>query len=203
MTYKIVSTIMIPCALALMVKTAHAVLEGPIVGAAATVRVHDFPESGYTATLEWNESGQKFDLVTVRTPEDAALDSALFFAIATLRDVDAVHTALDNGASVHARDAQGETPLYASIPVSVDIVRLLLEAGASVHARNAYGMTPLHDASIWGHIEIVRLLLEAGADVNAQDNRGWTPLTWVEDPPWGVPQASDELIQILKDAGGE
>ena len=201
MKHKVVSTIMIPCALALMVKTANAVLEGPIVGAAATVAVPDFPESGDTATLEWNESGQRFELVAVRTPEDAELDSTLIGAV-TVGNVDAVRTALDNGASVHARrDADGETPLfYVAQP---DVAQLLLEAGASVYARNDYGMTPLHDASILGRIEIVQLLLEAGADVNARDERGWTPLTWVEDPPWGVPQASDELIQILKDAGGE
>ena len=82
-------------------------------------------------------------------------------------------------------------------------LKLLLLVGAAVNVRNDYGMTPLHDASISGRIEIVRLLLEAGAAAYARDERGWTPLDWVEDPPWGVPQASDELIQILKDAGGE
>ena len=103
--------------------------------------------------------------------------------------------------SVHGRDAAGETPLFHV--ADPDIARLLLDAGASVHARNNYGMTPLHDASILGRIEIVRLLLEAGAAVYALDERDMTPLAWVENPLWGVPQASDELIQLLKDAGGE
>lgn len=85
----------------------------------------------------------------------------------------------------------------------IDAVRTALNDGASVQVRDEDGMTPLHDASIWGHVEIVQLLLDAGADVNARDEQGWTPLDWVEVPPWGVPQASDELIQLLKDAGGE
>ena len=81
------------------------------------------------------------------------------------------------------------------------IATLLLEKGTSVDARNEYGMTPLHDQVIWGRIAIVRLLLAAGADVNARDNRGWTPLRGVENPPWGVPKASQEMIQLLKDEG--
>ena len=199
MTHKVVSIIMVPCALALMVKSANAVLEGPIVGAAATVAVPDFPEAGDMATLEWNEDAQAFTLVSIRTPDDAERDGALLAAAGA--STEAVQMALDNGASVHARDASGETVLHHVTQAAG--AQLLLDAGASVHTRNTYGMTPLHDQVIFGRIAIVRLLLDAGADVNARDERGWTPLQWVEDPPWGVPQASDELIQILKDAGGE
>ena len=57
-------------------------------------------------------------------------------------------------------------------------------------------MTPLHDQVIRGRIAIVRLLLDAGADVNAQDERGWTPLQWVEDPPWGVTPASEDMFLV-------
>ena len=136
----------------------------------------------------------------VSLPGEAEVDQDLMAAV-TAGDVEAVQAALDEGASVHGRGADGETPLF--IAASPDLAQLLLDAGASVHARNNFGMTPLHDASILGRTEIVRLLLEAGAAVYARDERGMTPLDWVENPPWGVPQASDELIQLLKDAGGE
>lgn len=119
-------------------------------------------------------------------------------------DREGVLTALFQGADVNVRDGANanETPLfYVNKP---EIAGLLLSIGAAVNVRNNFGMTPLHDASILGRIEIVRLLLEAGAAPYARDESGWTPLDWVEDPPpWGVPQASDELIQLLEDAGGQ
>ena len=160
-------------------------------------------ESGFlrvTGTFSSELQGD-FELADgVDLPGEAEVDADLMGAV-TAGDIDAVRMALDEGASVHGRDAAGETPLFHV--ADPDIARLLLDVGASVHARNNYGMTPLHDASILGRIEIVRLLLEAGAAVYALDERGMTPLAWVENPPWGVPQASDELIQLLKDAGGE
>ncbi len=118
-------------------------------------------------------------------------------------DQEKVLTALFQGADVNVRDGANanETPLfYVDKP---EIFELLLATGAALNVRNDYGMTPLHDASISGRIEIVRLLLEAGAAPYARDELGRTPLDWVEDLYWGVPQASDELIQLLEDAGGQ
>ena len=66
--------------------------------------------------------------------------------------------------------------------------------------RNTYDMTPLHNQVIHGRIEIARLLLDAGALAGALDYRGWTPLKWVEDPPWGVSPASEEMVALLKEA---
>ncbi len=183
----------------MLIPAAHAELDGPIVGASATVSVVDFPEHGYTATAEWNEDAQAFTLVSVRTPDDAALDGTLLAAAAGA-STEAVQTALDTGASVYARDASGETVLHHVTHATV--AQLLLDAGAAVDAKNEHGMAPLHDQVIFGRIAIVQLLLEAGADVNARDERGWTPLQWVEDPPWGVTPASAEMLQLLKDAGG-
>ena len=184
----------------MLIPAAHAEVDGPIVGASATLYVTDFPEHGYTATAEWDEDAQAFTLVALRTPDDAEQDGALLVAAAGA-STEAVQRALDNGASVHARDASGETVLHHVTDTAV--AQLLIDAGAAVDAKNVHGMAPLHDQVIWGQIAIVRLLLEAGADVNARDERGWTPLGWVEDPAFiGVPQASEEMIQLLKDAGG-
>ena len=186
------------CVFALLATPTHAELEGPIVGASATVSVVDFPEYGYTATAEWNEDAQAFALVSIRTPDDAALDGTLLAAAAGA-SAEAVQMALDEGASVHARGANSETVLF--FVTQAGVAQLLLDAGASVDARNTYGMTPLHDQVIRGRVAIVRLLLDAGADVNARDERGWTPLQWVENPPWGVSPASADMLQLLKDAG--
>ena len=176
-------------------------LRGPYCGASATLYVTDFPEHGYTATAEWDEDAQAFTLVALRTPDDAEQDGALLAAAAGA-DTEAVQTALDNGASVYARDASGETVLHHVTDTAV--AQLLIDAGAAVDAKNVYGMAPLHDQVILGRINIVRLLLEAGADVNARDERGWTPLQWVEDPPYiGVQQASEEMLALLREYGAE
>ena len=192
------------CATALLTTPAQANVDGPIVGASATIYVRGFPEHGYAATAEWNEDAQAFTLVTIRTPEDAALDGAAFglFSLALPPEsLAAVQMALDNGASVHARDANVDTFLHLARQATV--AQLLLEEGASVDAQNEHGMTPLHKQVIWGRIAIVRLLLEAGADVNVRDERGWTPLAWVADPPWGVSPVSEEMLALLREYGAE
>ena len=106
MTHKLVSTIMIPCALALMAKTANAVLEGPIVGASATLYVTDFPEHGYTATAEWDEDA-------LHWWHSAPLNGTGWrITGGGRRGGHRSRDALDNGASVYARDASGETVMH-------------------------------------------------------------------------------------------
>ena len=198
MRQRFTGIVMAFCVAALLAMPAHAQVEGPIVGASATVSVVDFPEHGHTATAEWNEDAQAFALVSIRTPDDAVLDGTLLLAAAGA-STEAVQMALDEGASVHARDASGETVLF--LTTQADVAQLVIDGGASVDARNHHGMTPLHDQVIRGRIAIVRLLLAAGADVNARDERGWTPLQWVENPPGGVTRASADMLMLLRDAG--
>ena len=186
------------CITALLATPVPATLDSPIVGASATIFVPDFPEHGQNATAEWDEDAQAFTVIAIRTPADAALDGPLLAAASGASEA-AVQAALEAGASVHARDASGETVLF--FVTQAGVAQLLLDAGASVDARNEYGMTPLHDQVIRGRIAIVRRLLDAGADVNARDERGWTPLRWVENPPWGVTPASDDMLRLLKNAG--
>ncbi len=186
------------CVTALLATPARATLDSPIVGASATIFVPDFPEYGHSATAEWDEDAQAFTVIAIRTPADATVDGSLLAAAGGASE-EAVQAALDADASVHARDASGETVLF--FVTQAGVAQLLLDAGASADARNEYGMTPIHDQVIRGRIAIVRLLLDAGADVNARDERGWTPLQWVENPPWGVTQASEEMLTLLRDAG--
>lgn len=115
-------------------------------------------------------------------------NTEVFARTATLEDWTAC---LGEGADVHARDDDGNTPLlFATLveaggtdgtPVSEgpEVVALLLEAGADVNARNAIGAAPLFNAVGGRQVatpagplrsevpRIVSLLLEAGADVDA------------------------------------
>ena len=79
-----------------------------------------------------------------------------------------------NGADVHARDADGYTPLhYAAGRNSEAAVAALLAAGADLNAVNASGQTPLHLSK--SHAVTARLLAAGGApDVVSAD--GNTPL---------------------------
>ena len=170
-------------------------LVAPLVHAGPTAVVPDFPKAGYTTTVEYDPKIALFEEVAVRSPADAAVDAQLFAAVAA-GNVEGIEAALLAGASVHAQQGElGVTPLH-NAP-SVAVAEALLDVGASVYARNTYDMTPLHNQVIRGRIDIARLLLDAGALASARDYRGWTALDWVEDPPWGVSPASEEMVMLL------
>lgn len=93
---------------------------------------------------------------------------------------------IKNEAKVHAKNVDGQTPLYRalyaaihsfySIEEQLPIINLLLEHQAEVDSIDRHGYTPLHRAVRWGPKEAVELLLDNKADVNTTDNRGDTPL---------------------------
>jgi hypothetical protein len=86
-----------------------------------------------------------------------------------------VKALLARGASVHAVDRRGFTPLmWACASGNLPVVNLLLENGAVVDARSKDGLTPLMLASANGFIDVARALVLRGADVNAARN-GVTP----------------------------
>jgi ankyrin repeat protein len=78
---------------------------------------------------------------------------------------------LARGASVHAVDRRGFTPLmWACASGNLAVANLLLENGSVVDARARDGLTPLMLASANGFIEVTRALILRGADVNAARN---------------------------------
>ena len=67
---------------------------------------------------------------------------------------------LRRGASVHARDNTGDTPLhYAADSGRTAKAELLIEAGAALDATNSHGHTPLYRAAFYSHIDMSALLL--------------------------------------------
>ena len=85
---------------------------------------------------------------------------------------------IENGADVHAKDGNGNTPLHwwGDHP---ETTALLIENGADARATNKRGGTPLHYAD---HPESAALLIENGADARAKDENGWTPLYYADHP---------------------
>lgn len=100
--------------------------------------------------------------------------TADLFAAIKDDDVDAVLVAVDGGADVGERNAQGLTPLAAGVVGGrVEIVRALLDSGAELLDEAAGGQRVLGFAvsHAWRHpnLETVGLLLERGTDPNGAD----------------------------------
>jgi ankyrin repeat protein len=113
---------------------------------------------------------------------------------------------IDHGADVNFGNANGETPLMRSIPLSIDgivknqwigaklgisqLTKLLLDKGAKTSAKDIQGDTPLayltmigsrndparSQAERSGFTSVLVALLEHGANINAANNRGYTAL---------------------------
>ena len=107
---------------------------------------------------------------------------------------------LERGASVHALDNGGNTPLHLWALYSGDpqTFELLLAAGADVDATNGDGDTPLHLLLMSEHEHGPALLLDAGACLEAAGNRGHRPLHCAASRAKAA--AVDELLRRGADA---
>jgi hypothetical protein len=102
------------------------------------------------------------------------------------------------GADLHARDAEGATPLHAACSHGqVGAAELLLRARASGHAPDAHGLTPLLAAAAGGHAACVELLLRVGARTGAVDATRASALHLA------VTAGSLSCVELLLAAGAE
>jgi ankyrin repeat protein len=108
-----------------------------------------------------------------RSPEEA-----LFRSIEN-GDLAEFSRLLDAGASISAKNPQGETPLYvAAEKGETEMARVLVARGADAKALTPNGETVLHAASMIESAALMNDLIRAGADVNAANKDGETPLQW-------------------------
>ena len=79
-----------------------------------------------------------------------------------------VKVLLEHGASVHAKDHDGNTPLLTACGNgNLEVVQTLIKYHADVHSTNEICETPLHKACSGGHLEIVQELLKYEPNINA------------------------------------
>lgn len=106
----------------------------------------------------------------------ATADEALI-AAAGRGDTAAVRQLLAGMASVHVRDAAGQTALHAAAYGNhVEAARLLMQAGADVNVKDTVGRSTFMVAAVRGHLEILRHALAHGADVRILNQYGGTAL---------------------------
>ena len=87
---------------------------------------------------------------------------------------------VENGASIGARDHEGNTPLHdAAVGGNTETIEYLLDNGANVNALNDSNETPMHRAAAYGNLQAVELLAKKGANTSAVSKRG-TPLALAE-----------------------
>jgi 26S proteasome non-ATPase regulatory subunit 10 len=84
---------------------------------------------------------------------------------------------LQHGATVHAKDAQGETPFRVAVDNGhLQLAASLLAVGAAIDAQDNCGFTAVHECAHMGQLDALAFLLARGADVNAVNAVGQAPL---------------------------
>ena len=107
----------------------------------------------------------------------AADDAQTLRQLVEQGDRGAVAAALDSGAAVDARGADGTTALHWAVRAdSLPIVQQLLHAGAEAGAADRYGITPLYLAAVNANPAVLAALLDAGANIEAAAPTGETTL---------------------------
>ncbi|WP_434424506.1 ankyrin repeat domain-containing protein [Nannocystis pusilla] len=122
-------------------------------------------------------------------PTQSVLDDALLGA-ATSASPAVLERLLAAGASVHARDESGATPLLRATRDPAAL-RVLLVAGADIEATESSGWSSLHVAAMNGALASVRALLDHGARLERRDDNGYDALMTASET------GNPELVELL------
>ncbi|KAL3450059.1 ankyrin repeat-containing domain protein [Aspergillus insuetus] len=143
----------------------------------------NFRNPNRSSPLQWATASPEFpalmDLLLEHGADVEATDREgnTVLHAAARRNILAVEYLLAAGASCHARNSQGETPLMLGSH-SLKITQRLLAAGADLHAKDNNGCTALcHAAEAkYNGANVLQFLACHGADIQKADRLGRTPL---------------------------
>ncbi len=123
-------------------------------------------------------------------------------AAALKGDVEALTTALNEGADPNQFDDDGYGPLlYAASNGHASCIDVLTRHGAAVNANARCGRTPLNTAAAGGHTEAIKVLIQAGALVDWHES--WQGSTFATALHWAVRLGTASAVQALLDAGAD
>ena len=109
-------------------------------------------------------------------PGQEQIDARLLDAVRR-GDLNACEQALNQGASIHAIDAQGNNAVLNAVEGQQPVLlRRFLEQGVDPNVRGGSGFTPLTRAAMNADLQSLHWLLAAGADPNRKNVLGNAPL---------------------------
>ncbi len=112
--------------------------------------------------------------------------------------VDIARLLIENGADIHARGSEDQTPLIHACRYGyTPIARLLIEKGAVIDARNKEGYTALIEAALNGCANAALLLIESGANLNLRNESGCTALIYASMNGY------TEIVRLLLEKGAD
>jgi ankyrin repeat protein len=115
------------------------------------------------------------------------------------RDLDKVHSLLENGEDINSKDAHGQTALMnAAHTGQLELAKLLVEKGADLNITAKYNLSALMLSLIAHHTAVAQLLITAGTDLNIRSTKafqGKTALSLAEDG------GHAEIAALLKQQG--
>jgi ankyrin repeat protein len=118
---------------------------------------------------------------------------------ASAGDEEILQSALDEGANLVARDADGQTSLHLAILHDHEsMVRMLLKKGADIEATTQKGGKPLYNAAEMGNLRLVDLLLQFRADVESRNTIRKTTALYQ-----AVSKENLEVARFLLDHGAD
>jgi len=111
-----------------------------------------------------------------------------------------VRTLLARGANPYVVGVTGQPALVEAVSGGSEaVIELLLGKGVDPNSAGKDGVTALMQAATAGNTDIARVLLKHGADPNRKSAEGATALQLAKKAVFG---ADEELVKLLKDAGG-
>ena len=123
------------------------------------------------------------------------------------QDFNAVQHAIENGADLNAKNANGGTPLMVVVQLIsnnqtdenfLQIIRLLLANNANPNIITNDKITPLHQAVLGGNTRVVELLLAAAADPNLSLPSAFNTKSVLS---YAVENNQSEIAQLLLEHG--
>ena len=116
--------------------------------------------------------------------------------------VEAVKSAIENGADINVVGSGGQTPLMMScLAGSPNVASLLFDLGADSSIGEKDGYTCLHGVAFQGRAAVARIAIEKGKlEVNDYHNDGYAPH---HRACWGSTDRHFEVFKVLHEGGAD
>jgi ankyrin repeat protein len=152
----------------------------------------------------WRKAAEKNDLKIVKwlfakgamTYREGDNDYTPLMLVAWRGCLPAVQYLVEQGASIDAKNNDGDTALHLSASGHLPVVQYLVEHGASIDAKGKWDCTALMQAARCACLPVVQYLVEHGASIGAKGKWGYTALIWAA---WGFEPLP--VIQYLVEHG--